>query len=70
MGTTFIMTLMKAREIAVKVRCDPRSVLRAWREGPDAVRGVLGEAIEIELAPLRAASKPSGAASQSETPGP
>ena len=47
------MTLMKAREIGVKLRCDHRSVLRAWRE-PGCVRGMLGEALEAELAPLRA----------------
>jgi len=49
-----IMTLRKAREVALKLRCDHRSVLRAWRE-PGCVRGMLGEALEIELAPLRAA---------------
>ena len=48
------MTIARAREIALRLRCDPRSVLRAWRE-PGSIRGMLGEALEIELAPLRAA---------------
>ena len=54
-----MMTLTLAREIAVRLRCDPRSVMRAWHK-PGSVRGVLGEALEVELAPLRAARTPAG----------
>ena len=64
-----IMTIARAREIGVKLRCDHRSVLRAWRE-PGSIRGMLGEALEAELAPLRAAdSAPAGPTPHSEAPG-
>jgi hypothetical protein len=63
------MTIARAREIALKMRCDPRSVLRAWRE-PGCIRGMLGEALEIELAPLRAACATSDSSTlRSEAPG-
>lgn len=64
MSTTVTMTIARARELAARLRCDHRSVLRAWREGPGAIRGMLGEAIEAELAPLRAASSPANSSSE------
>ena len=64
-----VMTIVRAREIALRLRCDPRSVLRAWRE-PGCIRGMLGEVLEIELAPLRAASATSHSSTlHSEAPG-